>query len=168
MQNYQIVPMSEQYIESFREAVGSVARERRYLAFLDAPSLEMAQAFVMENLRENWPHIVAVSEGKVIGWCDITSFHRPIFAHSGVLGIGVLAPFRGQGIGEALMQAAIEKARHRGLTRIELTVREHNKPAIALYEKFGFKVEGLHRNAVRIDNEYENHISMALLLSENV
>lgn len=63
------------------------------------------------------------------------------------------------------MRAAIEKARHRGLTRIELTVREHNKPAIALYEKLGFTVEGLHRNAVRIDDEYENHISMALLLN---
>jgi RimJ/RimL family protein N-acetyltransferase len=100
--------------------------------------------------------------------CDITSLHRPVFAHSGALGIGVLAPFRGQGIGEALMQAAIEKAWHKGLTRIELTVREYNKPAIALYEKLGFKVEGLHQNAVCIDGEYENHISMALLLKESL
>lgn len=63
----------------------------------------------------------------------------------------------------SLMRAAIGKARTRGLTRIELTVREHNKPAIALYEKLGFQVEGLHRNAVRVDSKYENHISMALL-----
>lgn len=164
MRKYQIIPINERYIESFREAVGSVARERKYLAFLDAPSLEMARAFVMENLHEDWPHVIAVNEDRVIGWCDITSLHRPVFAHSGALGIGVLAPFRGRGIGEALMRAAIEKAQLRGLTRIELTVREHNKAAIALYEKLGFKVEGLHRNAVRIDNEYENHISMALLL----
>lgn len=164
MPNYQIMPINEQYIEGFREAVGSVARERKYLAFLDAPSLEMARAFVMENLREGWPHVIAVSEGRVIGWCDITSLRRPVFAHSGALGVGVLAPFRGQGVGEALMRAAIEKARSRGLTRIELTVREHNKPAIALYEKVGFQVEGFHRNAVRIDDVYENHISMALLL----
>jgi ribosomal protein S18 acetylase RimI-like enzyme len=167
MQHYQIMSIDEQYIESFREAVGSVAREKKYLSFLDAPSPEMARAFVMENLREDWPHIIAISEDKVIGWCDITSLHRPVFAHSGALGIGVLAPFRGEGIGEALMRAAIEKAKRKGLTRIELTVREHNNPAIALYEKLGFQVEGLHRNAVRIDNKYENHISMALLLREN-
>jgi ribosomal protein S18 acetylase RimI-like enzyme len=165
MQDYKIMPITAQYIESFREAVGNVARERKYLAFLDAPSLEMAHEFVMENLKDNWPHFVAVIEGRVVGWCDITSLHRPVFSHSGSLGVGVLASFRGQGIGEALMRAAIEKARHRGLTRIELTVREHNKPAIALYEKLGFTVEGLHRNAVRIDDEYENHISMALLLN---
>lgn len=163
MQNYQIMPIAEQHIESFRDAVGSVARERKYLAFLDAPSLEMARAFVMENLREGWPHIVAVIDDKVVGWCDITSLHRPVFSHAGTLGIGILAPFRAQGIGEALMRAAIEKAQHRGLTRIELTVREHNKPAIALYEKLGFQVEGLHRNAVCIDGQYENHICMALL-----
>lgn len=52
MQDYQIMPISEQYIESFREAVGSVARERKYFAFLDALSLEMAQVFVMENLSQ--------------------------------------------------------------------------------------------------------------------
>jgi ribosomal protein S18 acetylase RimI-like enzyme len=163
MQKYQIMPITEKYIEGFREAVGSVAKERKYLAFLEAPTLEMTRDFVLENLRDGWPHIVAVIEDQVIGWCDITSLHRPVFAHSGVLGIGVLAEFRGQGIGEALMRAAIEKARARGLTRIELTVREHNKPAIALYEKLGFQVEGLHRNAVCIDSKYESHISMALL-----
>jgi ribosomal protein S18 acetylase RimI-like enzyme len=162
-QDYQIISISEQHLESFRDAVGSVAREQKYLAFLDAPTLEMTRAFVLENLQDDWPHVVAVIEDKVIGWCDITSLHRPVFAHSGVLGIGVLAPFRGRGIGEALMRPAIEKARSKGLTRIELTVREHNKPAISLYEKLGFKAEGLHRNAVRIGNKYENHISMALL-----
>lgn len=120
-------------------------------------------AFVLENLRDNWPHFVAIGEGKVIASCDITSLHRPIFAHSGSLGIGVLASYRGQGIGEALIRVAINRAKEIRLTRIELTVREKNKSAIALYKKFGFEVEGLHRNAVRIGTEYENHISMALL-----
>ncbi len=163
MQNYEITSITEEHIESFRSAVGSVAREHKYLAFLDEPSLEMSRAFVLENLQGNWPHFVAISAGKVIGWCDITSLHRPVFAHSGALGIGVLPPYRGQGLGEALIRKAIEKAKALGLTRIELTVRENNKPAISLYEKLGFVVEGLHRNAVCIGTEYENHISMALL-----
>jgi len=62
-----------------------------------------------------------------------------------------------------LIRAALNKAKAIGLTRIELTVRENNKRAIALYEKEGFLIEGLHRNAVRIDTKYENQISMALL-----
>lgn len=163
MHQYQILPISEKYIEGYREAVGSVARERQYLAFIDTPIAEKANAFVMENLKEDWPHFVAINDEKVIGWCDISSLDRPVFAHSGSLGIGVVSGFRGIGIGEALMRAAINKAKDKGLTRIELTVREHNKPAIALYEKLGFQVEGIHRNAIRIDNLYENQLSMALL-----
>lgn len=167
MKKHEIVPISETHIDAFWEAVGSVARERKFLAFIDAPPLESTRAFVQENLRGGWPHVIAVLEGRVIGWCDISGLGRPVYAHSGSLGIGVIAPFRGQGVGEALMRSAIEKARDKGLTRIELTVREHNKPAIALYEKLGFKAEGLHRNAIYLDGQYENQLSMALLIDSN-
>ena len=71
--------------------------------------------------------------------------------------------FRGQGIGRQLMQRAIDAAFAFGLTRIELTVREDNVNAIALYKSLGFDIEGLHRNAVCIDGQYENLYSMALL-----
>lgn len=161
--NYKILPITEEYIEGFRKAVGSVAREWKYLAFLDEPAFEMAHAFVLENLRENWPHFIAVCEDEVIGWCDISSLHRPVYAHSGLLGIGVLASYRGKGIGEALMRAAISKAYSKRSRRIELAVNESNKPAIALYKKLGFEIEGLHRNAVKIEEHYENSITMVLL-----
>lgn len=163
MSNYQILPTTEAHIEGFCRAVDSVAREHKYLAFLEGPPLEKSRAFILENIQGNWPQFVAIEEGKVIGWCDISSLDRQAFAHSGSLGIGILAPYRGQGIGGNLMRAALDKAKAIGLTRIELTVRENNKLAIKLYEKLGFVREGLHINAVRIAGEYENHVSMALL-----
>lgn len=166
MSHYQIIPITEDHIEGFRAAVDSVAREHQYLAFLEGPPLKMVRSFVLDNIQGNWPHYVALVDGKVVGWCDITSLHRHAFAHSGSLGIGVLAPYRGQGIGVALIRAALNKAKAIGLTRIELTVRETNQRAIALYENEGFLIEGLHRNAVRIENKYENQISMALLYEE--
>jgi ribosomal protein S18 acetylase RimI-like enzyme len=61
------------------------------------------------------------------------------------------------------MQTTIEAAWQCGITRIELTVREHNTNAIALYRRFGFEIEGLQRNAVCIDGEYENVYAMSLL-----
>lgn len=99
----------------------------------------------------------------VVGWCDISSLHRPVFEHAGCLGIGVVDGSRGIGIGEELMRAALQKAKANGLTRIELTVRENNSNAIALYKKLGFVIEGLHPNAVRINGRYENHLSMGLI-----
>ena len=71
--------------------------------------------------------------------------------------------FRGKGIGRKLMRRTIGAAFAFGLTRIELTVRENNVNAIALYKSLGFEIEGLHRNAVCIEGHYENLYSMALL-----
>jgi GNAT superfamily N-acetyltransferase len=45
---------------------------------------------------------------------------------------------RGQGLGRALIERAIEHARDRGCKRIELDVDEDNAPARALYRELGF------------------------------
>ncbi|MBA2652257.1 MAG: GNAT family N-acetyltransferase [Tatlockia sp.] len=164
--NVEIIPVTEEYIEGFWSAVDSVARERKYLAFLEGPPISNTKDFVLQNIKDNWPHFIALWEGRVIGWCDISTLDRPVFAHIGSLGMGILAPYRGFGIGYKLLQTTIQKAEQKGLTRIELTVRENNKPAIALYEKFGFEIEGIHKNGVCIDGKYENHIFMAHLLGD--
>ena len=163
--NFEIVPITEEHVKDFWSAVDSVAREHNDLAFLEGPPINTTNDFVLQNINGNWPHLVAIHNGKIIGWCDISALDRPVFAHIGSLGIGVLAPYRGQGVGKALMTAALQKAKLKGLTRIELTVRENNIRAIALYEKLGFEKEGVHKNGVCIDGKYENHIFMARLFS---
>jgi ribosomal protein S18 acetylase RimI-like enzyme len=45
---------------------------------------------------------------------------------------------RRDGVGQALVSAALERARGRGCRRVELDVNEANEPAVALYEKLGF------------------------------
>lgn len=161
---FRVVPIAEEHIEGFRAGLDSVARERRYLTFLEAPSLEESRRFVRRNIREGYPQHVALVEDKVVGWCDALPIDRPTRAHTGVLGIGVLAEFRGRGIGTALIRETLEKARASGLTRIELSVRAGNAGVVGLYERFGFVHEGVQRNAVRVDGKYENLICMALLL----
>ena len=48
---------------------------------------------------------------------------------------------RGSGLGKALTQAAMDRARERGCKRIELDVNEQNTRALGLYTSLGFKVE---------------------------
>ncbi|HZR69264.1 MAG TPA: GNAT family N-acetyltransferase [Burkholderiales bacterium] len=163
---WRVVPMEERHIEGYRAVLDSVARERKYLAFLEAPPVEAVTVFVLGNLRANRPHFVALDGEEVVGWCDIASLDRPVFAHAGTLGMGVLASHRGRGIGRELLRAALENAREMGLTRVELTVREPNARARELYEKAGFAAEGLKRNAVRVDGRYENLLVMAILFHE--
>ena len=93
--------------------------------------------------------------------CDPKS--RPIYAHSGVLGVALLPPFRKQGIGKRLILRTLEAARAFGLRRVELTVREHNVGAFELYKQIGFQVEGVQRRAVEVDGVTEDMICMAVL-----
>ena len=128
----QIVPIAEEHIPGFRAAVDVVARETKYLAFLEAPPLEDVTRFVRDNMERGYPQFVVLSAGTVVGWCDvIPNRTRVIYSHCGSLGIGLLPEFRGKGIGRQLMRRTIDAAFAFGLTRIELTVREANANAIA-------------------------------------
>ncbi len=159
-----IVPITQRHIEGFHRALDFVARERRYRAFLEAPPLESTRDFVLNNITQNYPQLVVLSDGSVGGWCDIVPKARPVHAHSGVLGVALLPEFRGQGWGGRLIRQTLDAARAFGLHRVELTVRENNE--IALYRKIGFETEGLMRDAIKVDGVCENVVLMALLLSK--
>ncbi|MBR0826403.1 GNAT family N-acetyltransferase [Bradyrhizobium manausense] len=160
----EIIVISEAHIESFHRTLDAVAREKRYPAFLEAPPLEAMRSFVLDMIAHGHPQFVALSGGDVVGWCDVRRHPRPIYAHAGILGMGLLQPFRGQGgVGTRLIRTTLDAAQAAGMTRVELSVRENNLNAIALYKSVGFAVEGLSRNAVRIDGVYESVIQMAVL-----
>lgn len=158
-----IVAITEQHIEGFRAAVDSVARERRYLALLEAPLEADTRKYVQDNIAGGVPHFVAVADGKVVGWCDVAVRPRSTQRHSGVLGMGVTRDHRGKGIGRALMQATLSAAKASGMRRIELTVRVDNQPAKRLYESFGFVTEGLCVRHMCIDGQFIDSWLMALL-----
>jgi ribosomal protein S18 acetylase RimI-like enzyme len=163
MASVEIVPITQDHIESFHLALDSVARERRYLSFLEAPPFEQVGTFVLDNIKQGYPQLVAVSAGQVVGWCDVVPKPRPIYAHGGVLGMGLLPEFRGQRLGDRLIRHTLAAARTFGLSRVELSVRENNAGAIALYKRVGFEIEGLQCNATRVDGVYENVVLMAIL-----
>jgi RimJ/RimL family protein N-acetyltransferase len=164
MNPVEIIPITEGHIDGFHRTLDFVARERRYLSFLEAPPIEVMRAFVLDHIKRGHPQFVAVSAGEVIGWCDVLPKERPIYAHTGVLGMGILPPFRGKGVGTRLIRTTLAGASALGLHRVELTVREHNTNAIELYKKVGFTIEGVQRDAVQVEGTYEGVVCMAMLL----
>lgn len=84
--------------------------------------------------------------------------------HSVYVAMGVRQEERGKGRGTKLLLALEEWAQSKNLHRIELTVLEHNTAAIALYEKMGFRVEGLKKDSLFIANNYANELFMSKLL----
>ncbi|MCZ3379039.1 GNAT family N-acetyltransferase [Rhizobium sp. AG207R] len=157
----QIQPISADHIEGFHKALDTVAREREYLSLLEAFPLEEMRAFVLRMIENRNPQFVALADGKVVGWCDISRHMFPSHAHAGKLGMGIIPAYRGKGLGRRLIEATLRAARDAEIERIELSVHADNDRAIALYEKVGFVREGLARNSVRIDGRYKDAIHMA-------
>jgi putative acetyltransferase len=109
--------------------------------------------------------LVATVAGEVVGNLGLTRFTRPRRAHVGEIGMGVRDDWQGKGVGSALLTAVLDLADNwLGLRRIELTVHADNAPAIALYRKFGFEVEGTHRAYAIRDGIYVDSLSMARLI----
>jgi GNAT superfamily N-acetyltransferase len=160
----QIVPMAEEYIPSYHKCLDAIARERRYLAFVQAPPLESSHEFILSNIAQGAPAFVAIKRDEVGGWCDITPMRLVGFTHCGRLGMGVRKDFRRLGIGQRLIQWTLGEAKQRGLERIELEVLASNTPAIKLYEKMGFVVEGVKKKARRLDGAYDDLVQMALFI----
>jgi len=158
-----LMQIREEHIESYHATLDAVARERAYLALLEAPPIEGTREFVRSNVAMGCPHLVAVEDGRVVGWCDATPMARPTMQHCGVLGMGLLPDWRDRGLGRELRRRALDAARAFGLARVELTVRDDNTPAMALYRKLGFEVEGCKRRALLVDGVFYDLIVMALL-----
>jgi putative acetyltransferase len=157
-----VASLEESHFGQLLAVADRVARERRYLAMLEAPPPEQAFAFYRSVLADGQCH-VALEAGRVVGWCDILPSFGDARRHVGTLGIGLLPEFRGRGLGTQLLTTAIAAAWARGLCRIELTVRHDNVQARALYERMGFATEGLLRKSMRVDGrDYDCHF-MALL-----
>jgi putative acetyltransferase len=77
-----------------------------------------------------------------------------------------VAGWRGRGLGARLLASTLDAAEARGIARAELFVRSDNEPAISLYRRFGFAVEGTCRDYLRIDGVSWNALLMARRLGE--
>jgi len=84
--------------------------------------------------------------------------------HAMGIGISVASDWQRRGVGSRLMEALLDAAdRWLGCLRIELQVYTDNLPAIALYRKFGFELEGTHRAYALRDGRYVDTHAMARL-----
>jgi len=114
--------------------------------------------------------LAAWVENEMAGQLNIHTFpNTPRRRHVGQIGMSVRDDFQGQGIGTALMQAAVDMVDNwLNLQRLELEVYTDNDPALRLYKKFGFTIEGtLIRYAYRA-GEYVDVYAMARFKQDRI
>jgi ribosomal-protein-alanine acetyltransferase len=93
--------------------------------------------------------LVSESGGEVTGFL----MGREVVDEAEVFTFGVAPKYRRQGHGAALVSAAIEGLRSRGVKNLFLEVRESNLGAIAFYEKLGFTNIGYRKVYYRFPDE---------------
>ncbi len=114
------------------------------------------------NNSDNEVMLVCLVEGKVAGNCQITWSKGIKTRHRAQVGIALLREFWNQGIGTKLLGELIHIAeKNKNILQIELDFVEGNSRARALYEKMGFRITGVHPNAIQLkDGTLLNEYSM--------
>jgi len=96
--------------------------------------------------------LVAVEEGRVVGWAALSSTSgRECYAGVVEHSVYVNADVRGRGVGRALMEALIRGADEAGLWTIQTSVFPENAASVALHERLGFRVVGRRERIAQLD-----------------
>ena len=109
--------------------------------------------------------LTAVAGGELAGNLGLRPDPHPCSAHVAWVGMSVAAPWRGLGVGGALLEAAAGWAAANGVNKLVLSVFPHNERAVRFYERQGFVREGLRRAHFRRAGEYHDEVLMARFLT---
>jgi ribosomal protein S18 acetylase RimI-like enzyme len=128
--------------------------------------VEKEREAIRKNLEERNLCLVTETGGEIVAHlCCLVERTYSITRHTATLGMSVDRSYRNRGIGTRLMDRAINWAQENRIVRLQLEVYAENSPAIHLYDRFGFEVEGRKRMyAYQRDRYYDSLIMSRLFL----
>jgi len=144
--------------EAMRETM-SQPRAQAMTLQLPLPSLDMWKKRLAETPAD--AHLlVAELDGKVVGNLGMFPAKQQRRRHAAGLGMAVHDAYHGRGVGTALLKVALNLADNwLNFSRLELEVYVDNAPAIALYKKHSFEIEGTLRKHVFRDGVFvDSHV----------
>ncbi|MEZ0481533.1 N-acetyltransferase family protein [Planococcus sp. SSTMD024] len=116
------------------------------------------------NAKEKAGVFIACEEQQILGYVIVQNENPERISHRAYMVTGVHSDSRGKGVGKALFSHVIDWAKSVHLHRLELTVIAENASAVALYEKMEFKIEGIKKDSLFINDGYVDEYYMAKLL----
>ena len=133
---------------------------------LPYPSLDSWEAFLGDK-PDNFYSLVVTEHAQIVAQISIEVCTNNRRKHAANIGMAVVPSKSNQGYGSQLLKAAIDLLENwLAVTRIELEVYTDNDSAIALYKKFGFKIEGTAQNYAFRNGELTDVYLMARIKSQ--
>jgi RimJ/RimL family protein N-acetyltransferase len=147
------------------ECLKRVGGESSYLTFgpegRGFDEVKQRAVLAEAHAKDNALALVALDGDRIVGNLLFEGGDRPRIRHGGELGISVLQAYGGKGVGRAMLEALIAWAEGSGVVRkLDLRVRSDNLAAIRLYERLGWKVEGLITRDLCIDDVFHDALYM--------
>jgi RimJ/RimL family protein N-acetyltransferase len=127
-------------------------------------TIEQQRKNIQDQLEKGSLTFVIEDNKKLAGYVFGNTFTANRKKHCMNLAIAILQEYTGKGYGTKLMNTIEEYAINNGINRLELEVAKTNKVAISLYQKTGFEVEGIKRNAFLVNGKYEDELLMAKII----
>lgn len=116
----------------------------------------------LADIPDNMYILVAEIEGEVVGSLGLQIMTSKRQRHVASFGVSVKTASQGNGVGRALINAALDLADNwLDIRRIEITTYTDNTGAIGLYESLGFVIEGEMVDYAYRNGEYVNAYQMA-------
>jgi len=109
--------------------------------------------------------LVAENDDKeLVGYMAVERGEFNRILHSAYIVVGIKKAYQGRGIGREFFALLDDWARENDIIRLELTVECKNVNAISLYERCGFKKEGLREKSMRVDGVFVDEYYMAKII----
>ena len=109
--------------------------------------------------------VAVKKEGEIMGWASVNPYNtRAAYDGVGELSIYIHRRFRGKGIGQQLLHALEEEAKHQGFYKLVLFTFPINILGQGLYHKQNYRKVGLFKNQGRLRGKFVDVMIMEKLL----
>ncbi|MEH7255691.1 GNAT family N-acetyltransferase [Neobacillus niacini] len=154
--------------ERFVNLIKQVENESKFMLFESGerritPEEQVKRIEAMRK-SENSTIFIAEEENQLIGYLIAIGGNAKRNQHSVYLVIGILAQYRGLGVGTKLFEQLEKWAKDQNVHRLELTVVTRNEAGLRLYKKMGFDIEGTKKHSLYIEGNFVDEYYMSKIL----
>ncbi|MBV4420365.1 GNAT family N-acetyltransferase [Clostridium tyrobutyricum] len=165
-----LTSFKEEYLKDFEKWYNNIPFLRNYDMISAFPrSIDELKPMIDDVKKSSDKFIFAIKTLKDDKFIGVTGFEDILWNNgTAVIYIGIgEKQNRGLGIGTEAFNLTMEFGfEELNLHRIQLTVLSYNTPAIKLYEKLGFKREGVYREFIHRDNKRYDMYLYGILRTE--
>lgn len=162
---FTIRPARQEDLSGIIGVIRQVTEDRTYIeAESVAQQLENDDALLRYDETEERKFFVAIVDGEVVGWANLTIPEQEKLSHTAELTLGLLEEFRDRDIGSHLMQRSLSWATSEGLLKVYNSIPATNPGAIEFLKTHDWEVEAVRHDHYLINGKPVDEVMMALEL----